>query len=332
MTDKPTHQEHWIAPLELDQGRVVSTVEEETARSEAASASDGSGPRSVRRGAWPGRLLWGGLAFLVLIAVGFDTAGLIGRAFAVGAWAGTVVCLAVLAVLGGALALIGREVGALRRLARIDELRDRAERLSVGGDHEAGAAFAGAVAELYAGRPDRRAALDGLRDALTDAHDAAEAVRLVERQVLIPIDRHAYGLVLRAARDTALATTLSPAALLDVAIVLWRNLRLVREIATLFGARPGLLGSMTLLRRMIENIAVAGIAESGEDLAVDALGGSLAAAVSTRVGQGVLNGLLTARIGLAAMHLCRPVPYSPENRPSLGRIRRALMSVPAQAL
>ncbi|HYD29498.1 MAG TPA: DUF697 domain-containing protein, partial [Azospirillaceae bacterium] len=73
---------------------------------------------------------------------------------------------------------------------------------------------------------------------------------------------------------------------------------------------------------------VAGVAESAHHVAVEALSGSLAAAVSTRVGQGLVNGLLTARVGVTAMHLCRPVAFSPENRPSLGRIRRELLSVP----
>jgi len=121
-------------------------------------------------------------------------------------------------------------------------------------------------------------------------------------------------------------------ALLDVVIVLWRNLKLVREIAALYGARPGYVGGLKLLRRMLANIAVAGAAESGNDLVVEALGSTLAASLSSRVGQGVINGLLTARVGLTAMHLCRPLAYDETNQPSLKRIRRELMSVPKQVL
>ena len=112
----------------------------------------------------------------------------------------------------------------------------------------------------------------------------------------------------------------------------YRVKELVREIATLYGARPGYVGSLRLLRRMLANIAVAGVAESAHHVAVEALGGSLAAAISTRMGQGVINGLLTARVGLTAMHLCRPIAFGPENRPSLNRIRKELLSLPKQVL
>ncbi len=45
-----------------------------------------------------------------------------------------------------------------------------------------------------------------------------------------------------------------------------------REIAALYGARPGYVGSLRLLRRMLANIAVAGVAESAHHVAVEALG------------------------------------------------------------
>jgi putative membrane protein len=154
----------------------------------------------------------------------------------------------------------------------------------------------------------------------------------VERLLLNRIDARAYELVLRAARDTGFATAVSPAALLDAAIVLWRNLRLVREVSTLYGVRPGWLGSWRLLRSITSHLAVAGVADAGGDLVVEGLGSTLAAAVSARVGQGMINGLLTARIGLATMQACRPLPFPPGHRPSLGKIRKALRSIPNQVL
>ncbi|NUB23821.1 TIGR01620 family protein, partial [Azospirillum brasilense] len=191
---------------------------------------------------------------------------------------------------------------------------------------------AGSLPRLYEGRPDLAPSLERVRDHVTDAHDDAEILRLLDREVMGPLDRRAYQTVLRASRDTAVATALSPAAVVDLTVVLWRNLKLVREIAALYGARPGYVGSMRLLRRMLANLAVAGVAESAHHVAVEALGGSIAAAISTRMGQGVINGLLTARVGLTAMHLCRPIAFGPDNRPSMGQIRKELLSLPKQVL
>ena len=39
------------------------------------------------------------------------------------------------------------------------------------------------------------------------------------------------------------------------------------------------------------------------------LGLGLAARVSAKLGEGVLNGLMTARFGLAALAVCRPLPF-----------------------
>ena len=279
-----------------------------------------------------GRWLAGAVAALLLVAVGFDTADLLQRSFAASVALGGVVALLTAVAAGATVTLVVKELLSLRRLRRIDTLRGEAGALALAGGHSGAERFTGAVAGLYAGRADLAPALARFRQALTDAHDDGEVVRLLDREVLAAIDRRAYQMVLRASRDTAVGTALSPAAILDLLIVLWRNLKLVREVSGLYGARPGSLGSLRLLRKMLANLAVAGVTESAHHVAVEALGGTLAAALSTRVGQGVINGLLTARVGLAAMHLCRPVPFGPANRPSLGRIRAELLSLPKQVL
>ncbi|MCA0344577.1 MAG: DUF697 domain-containing protein, partial [Proteobacteria bacterium] len=40
--------------------------------------------------------------------------------------------------------------------------------------------------------------------------------------------------------------------------------------------------------------------------------------LSARLGEGVINGLMTARIGIAAMDLCRPMPFRALKRPGIG--------------
>ena len=39
------------------------------------------------------------------------------------------------------------------------------------------------------------------------------------------------------------------------------------------------------------------------------LGHGVAARLSARLGEGVVNGMLTARVGIAAIEVCRPLPY-----------------------
>jgi putative membrane protein len=328
----------WTPPMELDLAAAapLPVAEEEALLTDnrletlptTSDLPDALPPPPRRIGRW----LVGAVAGLLLVAVGLDTSDLLARAFAASAVLGLATALL---VAGASVAVVGLLIGegrALRRLRRIEALRGEAERLSLDQHHGAAARFAGALTALYAPRVELKPALVRLRDHVTDAHDDGEIVRLLDRELLTPLDRLAYHRVLRAARDTAVATALSPSALLDLAVVLWRNLNLVREIAALYGARPGYFGSLRLTRRMLANIAVAGLSESAHHVAVEALGGSIAAAISTRMGQGVINGLLTARVGLTAMHLCRPIAFGPDNQPSLNRIRKELLMLPKQVL
>lgn len=315
-----------VAPLPAEEEAALLTGSGDPAELLPAPAAP---VRTTRR---LGRWLFGALAALVLVALGFDTADLLARAFAASLALGLLVALLAATAGISALAMLVNELLSLRRLRRIEELRDEAGRLAADAAGGRADRFAGSLVALYADRRELAPALARVRDHVTDAHDEHEVVRLLDREVLAPLDRAAYQRVLRASRDTAVATALSPAALLDFAVVLWRNLKLVREIAALYGARPGYVGSLRLLRRMLANIAVAGVTESAHHVAVEALGGSLAAAISTRMGQGVINGLLTARVGLTAMHLCRPIAFGPDNRPSLNRIRKELLSLPKQVL
>jgi len=47
--------------------------------------------------------------------------------------------------------------------------------------------------------------------------------------------------------------------------------------------------------------------------------------VSSRVAQGIGAGLLTARLGIKAMELCRPLPWL-DDKPRLGDFRRQLLT------
>jgi putative membrane protein len=44
------------------------------------------------------------------------------------------------------------------------------------------------------------------------------------------------------------------------------------------------------------------------------------AKVSKRFGEGVVNGALTARVGIAAMEVCRPLPFIHQPRPRVGNL------------
>jgi putative membrane protein len=91
----------------------------------------------------------------------------------------------------------------------------------------------------------------------------------------------------------------------------------LRNIAEIYGGRPGLIGFLRLARGVAAHLALTGGMAAGDSLIQQLVGHGLAAKLSARLGEGVLNGLLTARVGLAALNVCRPMPFNAERPPGV---------------
>jgi putative membrane protein len=118
---------------------------------------------------------------------------------------------------------------------------------------------------------------------------------------------------------------LVPIALADVLTALVSSLRMIRRVAAIYGGRPGLVSSWRLTRTVLAHLAATGAVAAGDDLLEPILGGSVLSKVSRRFGEGLVNGALSARVGLAAMEVCRPMPFSQTRRPSTRKVvQRAL--------
>ena len=118
-----------------------------------------------------------------------------------------------------------------------------------------------------------------------------------------------------AARQVAAVTALVPLALVDVAAALTANIRMIRRIAEIYGGRSGTLGSWRLTCAVVSHTVATGAEAVADDMLEPILGGSLLSKLSRRFGEGGVNGALTARIGVAAMEVCRPLPFQAAPRP-----------------
>lgn len=138
----------------------------------------------------------------------------------------------------------------------------------------------------------------------------AEQLVLFERLVLQRLDQSAQQLVRQAAGQTCLAVAVSPLALADLALVSWRSISLVRQIGEIYGVRLTLWQRGVLVKAFLQALFWTGSSELAIDLAGDALGAELSSKLSARAGQGVLAGLLVARLGYYAIGQFRPICYS----------------------
>ncbi|MGJ8556471.1 MAG: YcjF family protein [Sulfitobacter geojensis] len=224
------------------------------------------------------------------------------------------------------LALLGlREMAAFGRLARLDGLRHDAGEALAQADLTAARKVTDRLVALYKGREDTRWGRDRLADLRADQMDAQGLLALAEAEVLAPLDKAASREVEAAARQVATVTALVPLALADVAAALTANLRMIRRVAEVYGGRSGFFGSWRLTRAVLSHMVATGAVAVGDDLLEPVLGGTILGKLSRRFGEGLVNGALTARVGVAAMEVCRPLPFAKEKRPKVrGIVKNAL--------
>jgi len=313
-----------IAPFELDPASVapdrLELVEPEPAQAPLVPvAPPPSGPARP----WRRLLLWSA-GLLLLGLLGLEAHDLLVELFDRSVWLGGGFTVLLGGLIAGALGVAGREAISLARLARVEHLRRDGERLMTSEVHGQAGALLERIERLYRDRDDSSAVLGRFHAQASDALNDGEQLRLFATTVLEPLDQRAYQLVRRGARDIGALTALSPLGLLDSALVLSRTLAMLRAIARLYGVRPGAASSARLLRQTLLNVLAADVGELLSDAAVEATGATLLGALSAKAGQGVMNGLLAARLGLAAMQLCRPLPFTRGQLPSLSQLRAEL--------
>ncbi len=224
-----------------------------------------------------------------------------------------------------ALILAFREWAAFARMARLDHLRIKADAARTAHDLPAARQVVDALVGLYSARADLAWGRAKLAERRADVLDADGLLGLAETELMAPLDQTARREIEAAARQVAMVTALVPLVLADVATALFANLRMIRRIATIYGGRSGTLGSWGLLRRVFSHLLATGALALGDDLISSVAGGGILSKLSRRFGEGVINGALTARVGIAAMEMCRPMPFVALPKPKVSNlVSRAL--------
>ena len=260
-------------------------------------------------------------SFAISIAAYNFVAGLLASHPILGWIASTLLILAVLA----ALLLALRELSAYSRLVRLDRLRMQAEDARRDADLPAARTTVAAIVALYAGRAETAWGRARLAEREGEVMDADALLNLTELEILAPLDQTARREIETAARRVATVTALVPLALADVAMALFANLRMIRRIAEIYGGRSGALGSWRLMRRVFGHLIATGAVALTDDLLSSVAGGGVLSKLSRRFGEGVVNGALTARVGVAAMEVCRPMPFVAAPKPKVSNlVSRAL--------
>lgn len=290
----------------------------------SAAAANARAPSPLRRRAGP-LLAWAfsGLLTMMLGALLWDFIDAMLARHAVLGW---IAAALVAGVIGGALALALGELAGLARLRRSEHAAQLATAALAARDRGKAKAAVTELRRLWSGRAEMAWPLDRLAEREAELLDAEALLTEAERLCLSPLDIAARRIAVDTARQVAAATAFVPVPAADVAAALWLNLRMIRRIAEVYGGRAGTLGAWRLFRAVAAHLAATGAVAVGDDLIGPALGGGALAKISRRFGEGVVNGALTARVGVAAIEVCRPLPFHAVERPKARALIGAALS------
>ncbi|NLR96264.1 TIGR01620 family protein [Rhizobium sp. P38BS-XIX] len=277
----------------------------------------GVGAKPRRRGFSFGKVALSALGILISLAFGLWTDQLIRNLFSRADWLGytalAVVAIGILAVI----AIVIRETAGMMRLAAVQTIKTEAEAAILETRPARAKALVKRLCTVLEANPETARGRATLKAAEDDIIDAPQLIDLAERELLGPLDRRARALILGASKRVSVVTAVSPRALVDILYVLYEASKLVRAMAELYGGRPGTLGMMRLMRDVLAHLAVTGSIAVGDSIVQQLIGHGLASKLSARLGEGVVNGMMTARIGIAAMDLCRPLSFKALKRPGI---------------
>ncbi len=274
--------------------------------------------RTGRRTGWLGRLFMTALTSFVLLMISFwfwDFAtSLLARNQLLGQ-----VALALLAILVFILFIyILREFWAMSQLNRVDHLRTDIHDVRISKNLEEAQKHTKKVVSFYKRNP----LVDDEKwhDLHKDIFDAEALLEFTEVQIMTPLDREAKREIEKRARQVAVVTAFVPLALADLIVVLSANIGMIRRIADIYGGRPGIVGGWRLFRRVATHLVATGAVAVGDDLIGSVVGGNLLGKLSRRFGEGVINAALSARVGIAAIEVCRPMEFDALARPTVSGI------------
>ena len=302
------------APVEIVPAQLTDSSAYDEINDEPDSSAFASAPTS-------GWLRWGaaGVGVLSLVEAGhFLYQQWLESYWWGSAWSAAIGCLLV----GGGVAL-WREYRVLRRLRGNLQSREQAEILRKDGQHGNAQAFCRQLAnELQLHN------LPGYQQWLAHIeshHGDSEVLALFSQFVLRPLDDKALQLVLKSSSQTALLVAASPLALADMVLVLWRNLKMLRDIAGIYQIPLSYWGQIRLIRQIVQNMVFAGATELVTELGTDWFSTELTSKLSAKLAQGLGSGVLSARLGVNAIQTCRPLLMLPDEKPKLSQIRKALL-------
>lgn len=264
-------------------------------------------------------------AVLLLVLLGWDIYDVFRSALAIHWLAASAFILLILlvAVQGGRLLWFYTQDR--ENLAALNDIQHEAQRLISANDFGDARPFMQKLQTFYAQKP-QAVFYQRCIDQLPDYSNDREIIEHIERVFVRPLDQEALRRVSAFSLQTGTAVALSPWASLDMLLSLWRSLKMIDEIAQVYGIRPSLQNRYKLLKQVTHQLLFVGATEVVIDQMMSEVGAATLTMTSSRIGQGIGAGIYTARIGIAAMAVSRPIEFNNDHKPKLKSVINPMLN------
>jgi putative membrane protein len=146
---------------------------------------------------------------------------------------------------------------------------------------------------------------------LAALNDPDAIVPLLRAGIEAGLRARADALGRRAALQVVAGMAATPAPSLVVLLVSWRGLRLIRQVASLYGLRPGVIGTVSLLRRTALAAGATAVTEVAMNTAAHAvLSTPLLAHLAGEMAGGAVAARRMVVLARATAVACTPLPHA----------------------
>lgn len=128
-------------------------------------------------------------------------------------------------------------------------------------------------------------------------HTAQQVWQIYQTKVEQPLAEQAKALLTKEMKKSAALTFISPNDSFQNLILLWRSAAIMRQISRLYGLRPGVVGSLHLLKVAMQNVLAENIADMGMEALAKEMGNALSGKLFEQGGMATTASLLIYRLG-----------------------------------
>ena len=203
-----------------------------------------------------------------------------------------------------------------QQLKRVDEMREQADSFIRERSHGKSILFINELKQLYSELPQGdllQSVISNQPDYLNDA----EIITYLSDNFFAQLDKEAQQLITSESIKIGTLIALSPLAIVDTLVVLWRTMKMIGQINGIYGLRLTRIGQWQVFIKIVKATLLAAGTELAISSIVDKTATGLTGVVAGSIAQGIGVAIYAAKVGLEGMKQSRPVMFSENEKPDI---------------